>query len=278
MTMLTSLRFFYKRIVVHSIERFIRRVTLIIKYLIVRKDINPIFVITSPRTGSYLLLDYLSSHPYIDSLGEVINPDIVRGIRTKFISKQEVLFHIKTSLNTSKSKNGVIKLMSDQMETHRLNIDDIRDTFPTAQFIILYRESLLKQYISNELSKRSGVWKLDKEKNKQRWDKSSITFEINPGDFQQFCESTKQFYVNILGKEWIKKEALILSYEELIGNSKDKLGGKLFSFLNLPKAEIKTDLKTMNERSAEEIVTNYHEIKELLEGEENLLTKAPVRK
>ena len=140
--MLNHLTHFYKRRIVHKIERFIRRTTLLIRYLVKRKDIKLVFVIAAPRTGSYLLLDYLSSHPEIDSLGEVINPDIVRGIRTAFISKKEVLFHIKTSLNTSKQKNGAVKLISDQMQAHKLSVDDIKNNFPNARFIILYRHSL----------------------------------------------------------------------------------------------------------------------------------------
>ena len=268
--MLNHLTHFYKRRIVHKIERFIRRTTLLIRYLVKRKDIKPVFVIAAPRTGSYLLLDYLSSHPEIDSLGEVINPDIVRGIRTAFISKKEVLFHIKTSLNTSKQKNGAVKLISDQMQAHKLSVDDIKNNFPNARFIILYRQSLLRQYISNEISKKSGIWKLDKEKIKQRWDKNSITFEIDPTELEQFCKSIRQFYLDILEKDWIKKDALLLSYEELIGSSRDELAKKLFSFLNLPAVEIKTDLKKMNERTVKEIVTNYDQIKKSLEDDKNL--------
>ena len=265
------LNHFYKRIIVHRIERFIRRATLILKYLIRRKDIKPIFVIAAPRTGSYLLLDYLSSHPEIDSLGEVINPDIVRGIRTKLVSKKEVLFHIKTSLNTSRLKHGVVKLLSDQMQSHKLSVDDIRNNFPNAKFIILYRQSLLKQYVSNEISKRSGIWKLDKQKNRQKWDKDSITFKIDSDEFEQFCKSIKQFYLDLLEKDWIKNEALLLSYEDLINNTKHELEKKLFLFLNLPIAEVKTKLKKMNERSVEEIVINYPEVKEHLENDNSIL-------
>ncbi len=271
--MINGLRFFYKRIIVHRVERFIRRISLLVKYLIKKKNINPVFVIAAPRTGSYLLLDYLDSHPEISSLGEIINPDIVRGIRTKFISKPEVIFHIKTSLNTSKQVNGVIKLISDQMQVHKLTVDDIKMAFPDAKFIILYRESLLRQYISYMASKETGTWKLDKDKNIEKWNRSSFTFKLDPAELKEFCYSVKQFYLDILEKDWIKKESLVLSYEELIGSSKSEIGKKLFSFLNLPPVEVETNLKKMNERTIEEIVTNYNEVKESLES----VTFAPCR-
>ena len=269
--MLSYLHHLYKKTLVHNIERSVRRSTLTLKYLIYKKKVKPIFVIASRRTGSYLLLSYLGSHPEIDSVGEVINPDLVRGIRTKSVSKNEVMFHIKASINNSKSSIGVAKLLAYQMKLHNLDIDDVKNAIPDAKFIILYRESLSRQFISNEMSKASGIWKIS-DKNKKKWKSSKTTIKVNSKELEDFCKDIKKFYDDLLSKEWVKKEALLLSYEELKGSAKEALEEKLFSFLNLSPVSIKTSLEKMNKRPIEETVTNYDEVKDLLESKMCKLT------
>ena len=269
--MFSYLKYFYKRIIIHNIERFIRRSYLVVNYSINKKDINPVFIIASARSGSYLLLSYLESHPEIYSLGEIINPDIVRGIRDRNISKREVLFHIKASLNSSKKRIGIAKLLSYQMKSHNLDIDEIRNEFPNAQFIVLYRKSLIEQYISYELSKASGIWKIDKKKSSKKWKENDNKINVTPTELESFCSEIKEFYNNIFNKKWVQDEALLLSYEELVQIPKDFLSKKLFSFLGLPEVEIETEMKKMNEKNIEDIVENYTSIKNILEDKKYLL-------
>lgn len=258
-----NFKYLYKRIIVHRIERFLRRTTTILRYIFNKKEVEPVFLIGSVRTGSYLFLSYLTSLDEVDSLGEVINPDIARGIRTKFISKEEVLFHIKASLNNSKKRIGVAKLLSYQLKLHNLDLDEVRKYFPSARFIILYRESMTKQFISNEVSEISNVWKVDKSK---EWNEKEVTIEVEPGKLKSFCDDIRGFYDDLLERKWIKDKAVLVSYEEVVKNPQKVFDEKIVPFLGVKSAQIQTELKKMNKRPMEEIVSNYIEVKDLLDS------------
>ena len=94
----------YKIILARPFERLMRRIWASLNYIFYKRKTSPIFILASARTGSTLLETYLASHPDLNTVGEIINPNIVRGLRKELVSRAEFFFHIRASINMGKSK------------------------------------------------------------------------------------------------------------------------------------------------------------------------------
>lgn len=264
---LVQQRSFYKAVLVRPIERFLRRASTSLNYIFNKKDIEAIFIIASARSGSYLLQGFLASHPEIDAVGEVINPDIVRGIRRQMVSRAELFFHIKASINKGKKRMVVAKLLEEQFAMHDLIVADLMHEFPKAKFVTLYRASLLDQYISKKIAELTNVWKLG---DKPAAEYKPQGFELDLQDFDAFKQRMQDFYQQL--PEIENQEQLVsLTYEDLTTNAQTIFETKVFPFLGLAPVTIETEFKKMNKKTHEQTITNYSEVKDRLESKDYCL-------
>ena len=80
-------------------KRSAHRFKIFLKYYTNREEKDPIFIITTRRAGSNLLLGYLNSIPSTSFATEVLNKSMYYGIRHRAISKKAVLRHLAYSIN-----------------------------------------------------------------------------------------------------------------------------------------------------------------------------------
>src|SRR5207244_4288556 len=104
--------------------------------------------IATRRSGSNLLLGCLNSIPGVSFASEILNTSMFYGIRGRWITKKTVLRHIAYSINDCKHRICGAKLLKIQLDAHGLHLEDLKKHFPNARFIILYRRSLLEQFVS----------------------------------------------------------------------------------------------------------------------------------
>jgi len=261
---MNPLRHLSKRLdrVIH-VKRWKHRIRIIGRYYLTpKRNIEPVFVVSAGRDGSNLLVDYLNSMPKVSIAGEVLSFELYDGVRLRFMTKAAVLRHIKYSLHNLDSTVCGVKLHFAQMQTRRIALDDIRQAFPTAKFIILYRRSIARQYISRQKAAASGQWLLHKHEkaldNKIR---------IDPSSLGAYYGKIKQHYKNLLELDWIKNGSVILRYEDLADNPQSLFDDILCPFLGLPPVEISTRLVKQNTKPMQEVVENYDQVEELLTGE-----------
>ena len=227
------------------------------KYQFRRSDREPCFILASRRTGSNLLLSYLNSIPGTSFAPEVLHSGMYYGIRDKFISKNAAIRHILHSIHHCKHRVCGAKLIRIQMETHRIWPGDLKNLFPQAKFIILYRKSLLEQYLSLKIAEMTNVWVWTKDF------KLPDSLTIDPAGFEEHCRLTRAFYSRILAYPGIKESAVILSYEELAGDPQRVFEEKIEPFLKLPETRVRSGMIRQNWKQPEEIIKNYGEIRHL---------------
>lgn len=231
-------------------------------YLTSKQTFDPVFVVSAGRDGSNLLVDYLNSLPGVSVAGEVLSAALHEGIRHKFITKAAVLRHIKYSLHNLDNRICGVKFHFAQMQTRQISLNDIRQAFPTAKFIILYRRSIARQYISQQRAVVSGQWLLRKHEkaidNKIR---------IDPSSLNTYYDRIKQFYKDLPGQAWIKQCGVILSYEELTDHPQTLFDEIICPFLGLPFVKISTKLMKQNTKPMHEVVENYAQVEEMLTGD-----------
>src|SRR5262245_32166378 len=96
------------------------RLNLLLRHSRPRPACKPIFVLSTLRTGSNLLVSYLNSMRGVRIAGEILHPDQMAGV-PRGISKTAVLRHIQLSLNRCDAEICGAKLPSVHLQSHDLN-------------------------------------------------------------------------------------------------------------------------------------------------------------
>lgn len=224
------------------------------------KPYQAVFVIATPRSGSNLLIDYLNWLPGVGCLPEVLNWGGPIGPQ-KFLHPQRIVRHLQQSLQTLHTTHRSCKIFLHELKHYRLTIDDLEQAFPTARYVLLYRENLAEQYISRQVAELTGQWSL-----LPGQPRKNAAIDIDPAHLTQYCQQVQRDYAAIAEHRAIATRGAVLSYEELVANSARCLREVVCRLLGTPYSEPKTAYLKQNVEPLAERVTNYAEVATLLNG------------
>lgn len=241
-----------------SRKRPVHRLRIGLKYTFRKSHKEPVFVLTARRTGSNLLLAYLNSVPGLFFAPEVLNEKMKYGLSGRGISKRAVLDHIRHSINDCPTMTCGTKLLAFQMEKYGLETDDLIDAFPNARFLVLYRKSLVEQFVSLKIAETTDQWLWSKD---FRFPESIV---VSKDELNAFRAKMLRFYGKLCGDRRLAGRSLFLSYEELAADPQRLFDEKIFPFLGASPCTVVTDTKKQNTRPLELLIDNYPEIEPLL--------------
>lgn len=224
-------------------------------------DYQPFFILATCRSGSNLLLDYVRQLPGVAGHTEVLCPLLAIGPTRAKLRPAQAIRHIRLSLQTKRLPIRGCKLMLHQLANCQLTVADLERAFPRAKYLVLYRESLAEQFVSQKLAEATQQWLL-----KPGEQQKQPRIVIQPGDLQWYCDSIRAAYQNVLRHEGLAERSVILSYEKLTTDPQACLREAVCPLLGLPPSPIQTQLRKQNTQGFDERVENYAEVKELLEG------------
>jgi LPS sulfotransferase NodH len=219
-----------------------------------------VFVIATPRSGSNLLIDYLDWLPGVGCLPEVLNWGGPIGPK-KLLHAQQIVKHLQRSLQTLHTTHRTCKIFLHELKHYRLTIDDLEQAFPTARYLVLNRENLAEQYISQQVAKLTGQWSL-----LPGQPRKNAAISIDPADLAQYCQKVQSDYAAIVEHRAIARRGAMLSYEELVANSDRCLREIVCPLLGASFSEPRTAYRKQNVKSLVECVINYSEVAALLNG------------
>src|SRR5262245_41730964 len=116
-----------------------------------------VFIITTPRTGSNLLVNFLDRLPGTQCLPEVLNWGLPIGPKPN-ASTRRAIQHIRRSLQTLTAPIRGCKLFLKHLDNYGLRLAALDAAFPGSKYIVLYRESIAEQYVSYELARLTNQW------------------------------------------------------------------------------------------------------------------------
>src|SRR4029079_10114285 len=154
---------------------------------------RPVFVLATARSGSNLLVDYLSRLPGVECRSEVLCTHRPFGISPRQQNPRAALTHIARSLSSLRAPVRGCKLMLSQLVNCRLALESIDAAFPEARYIILYRRSLAEQFLSRESAVLTGHWLLFD--GQQRLE---TVVHVDPDELRRFAEEIRRRYAAIL--------------------------------------------------------------------------------
>lgn len=220
-------------------------------------------VVSSPRCGGRLLVDYLDSVPDITFADEILHPGIAIGYRTWAHTKGMALRHVQRSLLALPSPICGAKFTFRQLDQHRLAVRDLVDLDPTPRFLILYRKSLGSTYVSLQAAQRRNEWL-------RRADSPPFTgsVHLDAAGYRTFAEQVRRDYEGLLTESWLKDRACLIAYEDLTAQPQEVFDELVFPVLGVPSFPVSTTLKKQIDRPMSEVVENYAEVRALLEGDQ----------
>ena len=228
-------------------------------YLSSRRSVDakePVFILSSRRCGSNFLLGLMNSVPGISMASEILHPDMDYGLRERFISKRAVLRHISLSVNARQQRVCGAKLHLMQMEKRGVSVQDLLRIFPRARFIVLYRRSLLEQFVSLKLAETTGVWETTRPQN-------IPTFvRVEREEFWAFCVKMRGKYANLFRDPRLKKQSLVLDYESLSAAPQEIFDRCIFPWLGMPSSPVSSPFRKQNPDIGNRI-ENYAEARRL---------------
>lgn len=219
---------------------------------------RPLFIVATRRSGSNLFASYLNSVPGVSIAGEMMNPEMDYGIRRRFITKRAVLRHIAHSV---KSREGNVvggKLMYTRLEWHKLALQDVVDRFPSAKFTILYRRSILDQFVSFKIAEMTDRWLWTPDFRLPR------PFRVEPDELLSYARWLKSAYHKVLEFEADERRSLIVCYEDFASDPRGYFDRHVFPFLGLDPVPVSTGMKKQNSLSSEDLIVNFDDIRPLV--------------
>ena len=223
------------------------------------RPFQPLLVIATWRSGSNLLLSYLNQQPGVSVLSEVLCSRLPIGPRRDCIPAAQALKHIRYSLQGEKSSVRGCKLMLQQLGHCQLTLNDLHAAIPNAKYVILYRQSLAEQFVSQKLAVTTRQFLLRPgEKRKQ------AEVVIDPSELRAYCDDVRRRYHDALSCPWLAGRAVLVSYEELTNDADGWLSQHICPLLGVPFVAPQTRLCKQSTQPLAEQIANYREVAALL--------------
>lgn len=213
-------------------------------------------VITRSRTGSNLLISLLNSHPQISAKGEVFSR--LEGRKTKAVYDE--VFPVKSDF----SFLGFKIFYYHPLDAKDQSIWKILDEDKEIKIIHLQRKNLLRVHISRLIAGKTDAWTSREEAGLSAEDKK---VHINVDDLFSDIEESLD-YIKDTNNRFRHHEVLEVFYEDLTAN-RDHVMEEVFSFLDLPMADLTSDLKKQNPEELSALVSNFEEVMNRLKASEH---------
>jgi len=219
------------------------------------------FVLCQHRTGSNLLISYLNSIPGCMFDSEILCGGQVYGVMPCSKSKKTVFRHIRHLMQYRRGEVWGAKFFLMHLLSFKLSLDDLLCEFPEAKWFVLYRENILDQYVSHLVARETRRWI-----SYSKPSKKGPVFVFNLDKALIYRDKIRQWYQTLLVTRHLDRKSLWLSYEEFTLNPQKTFNERIFPFLDLPSCRISTCLVKQNTRTYAEIMTNYSEVREMIES------------
>jgi LPS sulfotransferase NodH len=222
---------------------------------------QPLFVIATWRSGSNLLLSYLKQQPDVSMLSEVLCSRLPIGPRHEHLSPSKAIRHIRFCLQGEKTAIRGCKIMLHQLSNCGLSLDALNREFPTAKYIILYRETLAEQFVSHQVAAATDQYLLREGETPRE-----AQVHVDSRKLREYCDDMRRRYRSAIECSWLEGRAVLVSYEQLVADSASWLKQHICPLLNVPFGGAQTLLLKQSTRPLAERITNYREVAALLQS------------
>jgi hypothetical protein len=174
-------------------------------------------------------------------------------------SEQDVQFYLGTLFKAIRGQIKCGKIHFSHFDRLGITADHLLRWFPRARFIILYRVSLLDQFVSLKLAQMTGLWFA-----KHSEDETDREISVDVAELIAFARTTRNRYAQLALHPTLRGRQLTISYEELASDAEAAFRTKIWPFLGIPPFPVMTRFHKQNRRSARECVSNFGDVEPLV--------------
>lgn len=260
---------------------------------------QPVFLLFTPRTGSKHFLGLLESipgarfdfeilegvHKYLSRMyfGGPLRYLVKRSVADRvqqmklgphflrptfgsplFSSNSVCLSYIGHCLEALDSNICAVKFQYEHLQLGGVSPTDLHEAFVNARFVVLYRRSLSRQLVSDVMRHLTGEagWRANRS-----YRESRKTVCLDRAKIRSYFEA-----VRAINEEWLKLPFLadrgtVVCYEDLCENPQSTFERSIFPLLGVSGIPVVNNrFRKQTNRPIKEIVENYDEVADLLEG------------
>jgi hypothetical protein len=227
-----------------------------------RRPDQIILVLSSHRSGSTLLIDYLKSMPKSRFYGELLHDGECRGPRST--AKRDVMPFLQSLFHTEPAPCMGFKIHLEQLEASDVTLPDLKSFSDKTRFILLYRQSLFRQYVSHKLALSTDIWE---QRDSQAPSRAPIRVEpeaLLSEALLSYCDRIRGQYRRAI--EALRGENYwVLSYEALQSLGPVRFGSVLSRWAQVPPFYAKSPLRKQSDLDLAKEVSNLGEVASLFE-------------
>ncbi len=166
-----------------------------------RRPDQVLLVLSTYRTGSTLLIDYLNGLPGARFFGELMHTGQCRGPKSGM--RKDLLPFLRGLFN-GHSLTG-FKIQLDQLEASDVTLTDLKSLSRDTRFLLLYRRSLFRQFVSHKHALQTDVWELTPPR---------TPLKIDETELLAYCDGIRRRYEGAR-KRLAGERCWALAYEDL---------------------------------------------------------------
>ena len=229
----------------------------------------PIFVICVPRSGSTLLHSLFNVHDHIQCYSEVFEPKYALH-PTVLPNKQAVFTYLQRIVDSANTPYVSCKVFLRDLLKHSVSVSDLKNVFPGAKFIVLYRENALEQFFSYKFADATLAWIAEQETTAHR--EQQITIDID--EFYTYRDNKVRQYKQVLQDLEAMTESVLITYQNLISDYETVLKQKVWPYLGLQFQPIPTKYlsKKQFKKPLEKHVQNFSEVQLKITEKDYMIT------
>jgi LPS sulfotransferase NodH len=207
-----------------------------------------VIVLSSGRSGSGLLVNYLNSNRHIHCHGEILSSEHGYG-NVDGKSTTALRAHVVSFFRKQSTAYVGAKFLTHQFEELKITLEDVLEVLREPKVLLLYRSNLLETYVSLLIAQENNLWYSADAVN-------DISVPVNPQEFLDYVSVQRRRWQRCLESICGRVPLFYLTYEELVAAPRERME-QAFAFLDVPSAPIYTKSVKQNPRSLREKVSNY---------------------
>ncbi len=228
------------------------------KKAVFKTNYRNFIILSSPRSGTHMLMSSLVSHPNVVCHDEVFNPDY-KYASIENASEDEILQHFifREYEPCIKATGFCIHRGGANFKGNWQFLWNLLTGNSDLHVISLFRSNLLRRYLSFNLAFNHNVYSLDYKPTSIELDKTKLL-----EDFQKQRNIVEKF-----NQKFDKHRILQVTYEQLCKDYSETIRG-VQEFLGIPYVNLQPETIKLETRNLKESIKNYDILKHEFAGTE----------
>ena len=208
-------------------------------------------ILSSARCGTMIFTHYLNRHRKISCAGEILGQNGICYGDPWSLTPERLRLHVRSYFVKRPGVLAGAKILTYHLDELPIKMADLVELLHRPKVLVLYRESLLDQYVSLKLAERGGLW--------HAWKPVAAEepIHLDPASYLRYADRERRMWRQSLAA-LDGCDVHYLTYEALTNCAQETMRG-VFEFLGLQSCAVKSRLVRLHPGPLLSKLSNYQE-------------------